>query len=199
MGASTMGSRKLLLLAMILGLCQIGRAQSPTYGVGRTPTAEEIRAWDISIGPDGKELPPGRGIAAEGAKLFIVKSCFACHGQTGSGGPAPTLIKSDGKTKSPYPCLSPCVNDSNVMALRAPYATTLWDYINRAMPLTKQGTLKPNEVYALTAFILYKNGVIQEEEVMDAQSLPKVKMPNRDHVALAPEWKHGAPRLQGYP
>jgi cytochrome c len=85
------------------------------------------------------------------------------------------------------------------MALRAPYATTVWDYINRAMPLTKQGILKPNEVYALTAFILYKNGVIQEEEVMDAQSLPKVKMPNRDHVALAPEWKHGAPRLQGYP
>ena len=199
MGAFTMRSRKLAMLVIILGLTQIGRAQSPTYGVGRTPTAEEIRAWDITIGPDGKELPPGQGTAAEGAKLFIVKSCFACHGQTGSGGPAPTLIKSDGKTKSPYPCLTPCVNDSNVMALRAPYATTVWDYINRAMPLTKQGILKPSEVYALTAFILYKNGVIQEEEVMDAQSLPKVKMPNRDHVALAPEWKHATPRLQGYP
>jgi cytochrome c len=85
------------------------------------------------------------------------------------------------------------------MALHAPYATTIWDYINRAMPLTKQGILKPDEVYALTAFILYKNGVIHEDEVMDAQSLPKVKMPNKDQVALAPEWKHASPRLQGYP
>ena len=194
-----MDSRKLLLIAMILGLCQIAKAQSPTYGVGRTPTAEEIRAWDIVIGPDGKELPPGHGTAVEGAKLFVVKACFSCHGETGSAGMAPTLIKSDGKTKNPYPCLAPCVNDSNVMALHAPYATTMWDYINRAMPLTKQGTLKPNEVYALTAFLLYKNGVIKEDEVMDAQSLPKVKMPNRDHVAEAPEWKHGTPRLQGYP
>jgi cytochrome c len=184
---------------MILGLSQISKAQSPTYGVGRTPTAEEIRKWDISIGPDGKELPPGRGTAAEGAGLFVRKACFGCHGETGSGGPAPTLIRSDGKTKSPYPCLNPCVNDSNVMSLRAPYATTIWDYINRGMPLTKEGTLKPNEVYALTAYLLYKNGIIREDEVMDAKSLPKVKMPNRDHFALAPEWKHGTPSLRGYP
>ncbi len=123
MGAFTMGSRKLVALVIFLGLCQIAKAQSPTYGVGRAPTAEEIRAWDISISPDGKGLPPGHGTAAEGAKLFVVKTCFACHGQTGSGGPAPTLIKSDGKTKNPYPCLTPCVNDSNVLALHSPYAT----------------------------------------------------------------------------
>ena len=199
MGAFTMGWRRLLLLVMILGLSQISKAQSPTYGVGRTPTAEEIRAWDISIGTAGKELPPGHGTAKEGAEVFVRKTCSVCHGRTGSGVLAPTLIKSDGKPKSPHPCLTPCVNDSNVMALHAPFATTMWDYINRAMPLTKEGTLKPDEVYALTAFLLYKNGVIQEDEVMDPQSLPKVKMPNRDHVALAPEWKHGAPRLQGYP
>jgi len=194
-----MGSRNLLLLVLILGSSQLGRAQSPTYGVGRTPTAEEIRKLDISIGPDGKELPPGQGTAKEGAALFVRKACFTCHGETGSGGPAPTLIKSDGKTKSTYPCLVPCVNDSNAMAFHAPYATTIWDYINRAMPLTKEGTVKPSEVYSLTAFILFKNGIIREDEVMDAHSLPKVKMSNRDHFALAPEWKHGAPRLQGYP
>jgi hypothetical protein len=194
-----MDLRKLLLVVMILGLGQVTKAQSPTYGVGRTPTADEIRAWDISISPEGKGLPAGHGTAVEGASLFVRKACFGCHGETGSGGPAPTLIKSDGKTKSPYPCLVPCVNDLNVMALHSPYATTMWDYINRAMPLTKQGTLKPNEVYALTAFLLYKGGVIKEDEVMDAQSLPKVKMPNRDHFALAPEWKHGTPRLEGYP
>ncbi|HXP82277.1 MAG TPA: cytochrome c [Verrucomicrobiae bacterium] len=199
MGAFTMGSRKLLLVMAVLGLSQISRAQSPTYGVGRTPPAEEIRKWDISIGPEGKELPPGSGTAVQGAGLFVRKACFGCHGETGSGGPAPTLIKSDGKTKSPYPCLNPCVNDSNLMSFHSPYATTIWDYINRAMPLTKEGTLKPNEVYALTAYLLFKNGIIREDEVMDAQSLPKVKMPNRDHFALAPEWKHGTPRLQGYP
>jgi cytochrome c len=91
------------------------------------------------------------------------------------------------------------VNDSNVMALRSPYATTIWDYIRRGMPLNSEGNLKPDEVYALTAFLLYKNGVIKEEEVMDTQSLPKVKMPNKDGAGMPAEWKHGQPRLQGYP
>jgi len=194
-----MDSRRLFLLLMILGLSQISKAQSPTYGVGRAPTPEEVSKWDITIGPDGQALPPGHGTAAEGAGVFVRRACFGCHGETGSGGPAPTLIRSDGKTKSQNPCLPPCVNDSNLMAFHSPYATTIWDYINRAMPLTKEGTLKPNEVYALTAFILYKNGIIKEDEVMDEHSLPKVQMPNRDHFVLAPEWKHGAPRLEGYP
>ena len=86
-----------------------------------------------------------------------------------------------------------------IIALRAPFATVIWDYINRGMPLNREGTLKPDEVFSLVAFLLYKNGVIQEDEVMDAQSLPKVKMPNRDGFAPLPEWKHGTPRLQGYP
>src|SRR5690349_20657743 len=107
-----MGFTKLLFGLIILGLCCIvwARAQSPTYGVGRTPSAEEIRAWDISINPDGKELPPGHGTAKEGAQIFVQKGCAGCHGATGSGGKAPTLIKSDGTTKSTNPCLSPCVN-----------------------------------------------------------------------------------------
>src|ERR1700680_3569833 len=199
MGPFTMDSRKLFLLVMILGLSQISKAQSPTYGVGRTPTAEEIRKLDISIGPEGKELPPGSGTAVQGAGLFVRKACFGCHGETGSNGPAPTLIKSDGKTKPPYPCLNPCVNDANLMSFHSPYATTIWDYINRAMPLTKEGTLKPNEGSALIAYLLCTTGIIKGVEVMDPQRLPKVKMPNRDHFALAPEWKHGTPRLQGYP
>jgi cytochrome c len=191
--------RKLLLLFAVLTLIPSAKAQSPKYGVGRTPTPEEIRALDISVGPDGKELPPGHGTAAEGAKLFREKQCVVCHGGIGSGGPAPTLIKSDGTKKSKYPCLVPCVDDSMVMSLHAQYATTMWDYINRAMPLNMQGTLKPDEVYSLVAFLLFKNGVIPENQMMDAQTLPKVKMPNRDHAALAPDWKHAAPRLAGYP
>ena len=200
MGACTMGSRRLLLPVMavvILGLCQPARAQSPTYGLGKTPTAEEIRVWDIAISPIGKELPPGSGSAKEGASLYAQK-CAACHGATGSGGRAPQLIKTDATTpatggKQP-PCLSPCIRGANVMGIHSPYATTIWDYINRGMPFGKEGTLKPDEGYALTAFLLYKNGVIPEDQVLDAQSLPQIKMPNRDGYVL-PEWKHGAPRL----
>ncbi len=211
-----MDSRRLLLAVMVVGMCQIGSAQSPTYGVGRTPTAEEIRAWDISISPTGKELPAGRGTAKEGAQIYVQKGCAGCHGRTGAGGRAPTLISSkfsskDASATTPPanamamahdapPCLAPCVNDSNAMAIHSPFATVIWDYINRGMPIGKEGTLTPNEVYALTAFLLYKNEVIKEEDVLDAQSLPKVKMPNAGGFALPAEpWKHGTPRLQGYP
>ena len=101
------------------------------------------------------------------------------------------------KAAPSVPCLAPCVNDANTMGVHSPFATTIWDYINRGMPLGKEGSLTPNEVYALTAFLLYKNDVIKEDEVMDAQSLPKVKMPNRDGAALPPEWKHGGPGCRG--
>ena len=209
-----MGLLKVLPFMLLMGVAVL--AQSPTYGVGRTPTAEEIRAWDISIGPTGEELPPGRGTAKEGAQLYVSKGCAGCHGRTGFGGRAPTLVSSKiggtGATATAatppagamahdsFPCLAPCVNDSNAMALHSPFATVIWDYINRGMPIGKEGTLTPDEVYALTAFLFYINDVIPEDEVLDAQSLPKVKMPNHDGFALpAEEWKHGRPRLQGYP
>ena len=191
---------RLLLVTTILGICQTAWTQSPTYGLGRSPSAEEIRAWDIAISPTGKELPSGQGTAKEGAVLYVRKGCAGCHGATGSGAHAPTLISRKGpQPPSSVPCLAPCVSDANSMGVHAPFATTIWDYINRGMPLGKEGTLAPNEVYALTAFLLYKNDVIKEDEVMDAQSLPKVKMPNRDGFALPPAWKRGTPRLQGYP
>jgi S-disulfanyl-L-cysteine oxidoreductase SoxD len=186
---------KLLLPVMFLGLCQTGSAQSPTFGLGKVPTAEEIKTWDIAISPDGKELPPGRGSAKEGAPLYAQK-CAACHGATGSGGRAPQLIKTDPAapaTGKEPPCLSPCIRGANVMGIHSPYATTIWDYINRGMPFGKEGSLKPDEVYAITAFLLYKNGVIPEDQVLDAKTLPEVKMPNRDGYVL-PEWKHGAAR-----
>jgi hypothetical protein len=196
-----MGSRRLFLLTGALAICQIAWSQSPTYGLGKTPSAEEMRAWDIAISPTGKELPPGQGTAKEGAAFYVRKGCAGCHGATGSGGHAPTLISRKGAPPAmpSMPCLAPCVNDANSMGVHSPFATTIWDYINRGMPLGKEGTLTPNEVYSLTAFLLYKNDVIKEDEVMDARSLPKVKMPNRDGFGLPPEWKHGEPRLQGYP
>jgi cytochrome c len=195
---------KPLLLVTTLGIvCQIGRTQSPTYGVGRAPTAEEVRAWDIAISPTGKELPSGHGTAKEGATLYVRKGCAGCHGATGSGAHAPTLISNkdphDGHAAGTLFCLAPCVNDSNSMGIHSPFATVIWDYINRGMPLGREGSLKPDEVYALTAYLLFKNSVIKEDEVMDEKSLPKVKMPNQAGYALPPDWKHGEPRLQGYP
>ena len=195
-----MASRSLLLFSMIVAAGAAMSAQSPTFGVGRAPTADEVRSWDISIRPDGQELPAGHGTAKEGAPLYVSKGCAGCHGRSGSGSMAPTLIKSDGTTKSSVPCLAPCVNDGNVMALHSPYATVMWDYVNRGMPLGKEGSLKPDEVYALTAYLLFRNGVIREDEIMDAQSLPKVAMPNRQGFALpAQAWKHGTSRLPNYP
>jgi len=191
--------RLLALLAFVLVVYRTGWAQSPNYGVGKAPTAEEVRAWDISISPTGKELPPGHGSAVEGARLYVQKGCAGCHGPTGAGGRAPILIKRENPPAASGPCLSPCIRDATVIAIHAPFATVVWDYINRGMPLGREGTLKPDEVYALTAFLLFKNGVIKEDEVLDAQNLPKVQMPNRDGFAMPPEWKHGTPRLQGYP
>ena len=190
MGACTMGMLRVLPFVLLLGTSAL--AQSATYGVGRTPSPEEIRAWDISIGPTGAELPPGRGTAKEGAQLYMQKGCAACHGKTGTEGTAPNLKgKADPKSDT--------WERGRILPIRAPYATTVWDYINRGMPLGREGTLTADEVYALTAFLLNINDVIPEDQVLDAQSLPKVKMPLGDRFASLPEWKPRTRRLQGYP
>ena len=184
-----MGMLRVLSLVLLMGVSAL--AQSPTYGVGRTPSAEEIRALDISIGPTGAELPPGRGTVTEGAQIYRAK-CSGCHWATGIEGKAPIL-----KSKA-----APDIElwrRGRILPLRSPFATTVWDYINRAMPLNREGTLTADEVYALTAFLLNINGVIPEGEVLDAQSLPKVKMPIGDRYAALPEWTPRTPRLKGYP
>jgi S-disulfanyl-L-cysteine oxidoreductase SoxD len=191
---------RFLLVAGVVAMWHPGWTQSSNYRLGKAPTTEEIRAWDISISPTGKELPPGQGTAKEGAVVYVRKGCAGCHGTSGAGTHAPVLISRKGYQRSPSDfCLSPCVNDSNAMAIHAPFATVMWDYIHRGMPLGNEGSLKADEVYALTAYLLFKNGVIQEDEVMNERTLPQVKMPNRDGFALPPEWKPATPRLQGYP
>ena len=193
-------SSKLLLLVLLLGATV--SAQSPTYHLGRAPTAEEVRAWDISISPTGKELPPGHGTAKEGRDLFIEKGCVQCHGRNGEGGKAPTLIVAKGAPTTPgrMPGMDMGIQAPGLMAVSSPFSTVIWDYINRGMPLGREGSLKPDEVYALTAFLLFKNDVVKsEDEVIDAESLPKVQMPNRGGYTEHPEWKHGTPRLRDYP
>jgi mono/diheme cytochrome c family protein len=186
-----MGS--LRLVAIVLLLASPAFAQSaPTYGVGRTPTAEEIRALDISIAPTGDELPAGRGTAKEGAKLFEQKGCVGCHGAAGIGGLAPALKSKKGQDV-------PIWERERILPLRAPFATIVWDFIHRGMPLGSEGSLSADEAYALTAYLLFLNQVIPEDEVLDQQSLPKVKMPIGDDYARLPDWKPRTPRLQGYP
>ena len=171
--------------------CVAALAQAPTYNVGRTPSKEEIQAWDIAVSPAGKELPPGSGTVQEGAKVYAQK-CARCHGPTGTEpGPVRPLVGGKGTLAT--------LNPLRTIGSYWPFATTLWDYINRAMPRTEEGSLQPGEVYALTAFLLFQNGIIQESDVMDAQSLPKVPMPNRSgFVPPEPGWKPREKRPFGF-
>jgi S-disulfanyl-L-cysteine oxidoreductase SoxD len=140
-----------------------------TFGFGHPATADEIKAIDIEVRPDGAGLPPGSGTLAQGQPIFAQK-CAACHGANGEGtSVAPKLID---PTPFKVGVTAPTVGNY------WPYATTVWDYINRAMPFDQPGSLAPDEVYALTAFLLAQNNVIGEADVMDAQSLPRVVMPN---------------------
>jgi hypothetical protein len=162
-------------------------AQGPTYQLGRSPTPEEITARDIAISPDGKELPPGRGTAVEGAAIYTQK-CAACHGPNATGSALHRGLVPLGNAKP-----------VKIPFSLVPYATTVWDFINRAMPQTKPGSLTPDEVYAVTAYVLYRNNVIKETDVLDAMSLPKVRMPNRDNfLPVQPEWNAKAKRPFGY-
>jgi cytochrome c len=194
-----MGSHRMLAFAFVLPVLPVlfigggasVLAQGPTYGIGRTPTPEEIKALDISIGPTGEELPPGKGTAKEGAQLYRTK-CAGCHGAQGIGGAAPDLKSKDPKNPDLWA-------RGRILPLRSPFATTVWDYINRGMPLNREGTLTADEVYSLTAFLLFINDVIPEDQALDQQSLPKVKMPIGDNYAPLPDWKPRTKRLQGYP
>src|ERR1019366_935139 len=168
----SMSRSSLLLPAVLLLACGVSWAQGPTYKLGRTPTEAEVKAWDHAVGPEGKELPAGSGSAVEGAKLFAAR-CSFCHGKNAEGNfPYARLAGGVGTLNTPNPIRS--------SGSYLPYATTIWDFINRAMPRDAEGTLSPSEVYAVTAFILFKNGTIKETDVLDKKSLVEVKMPNRD-------------------
>jgi len=146
-------------------------AQSPTYGVGRPATPEEIRTLGSAIAPDGAGLPEGSGTVAAGRAVFAGQ-CSRCHGPNGEGNVGPVLVGGQGTLASPRPL--------KTVGSYWPYATTLWDYINRAMPFDQPGLLKPSEVYAAVAYVLNLNGIIREDQVIDAVSLPKIVMPNRN-------------------
>jgi len=149
-------------------------AEAGHFGYGTTPTAEQIAGWDIDArGEDGVGLPPGKGDVATGEKVFA-EQCAACHGTFGEGeGRFPKLAGGQGTLKDDRPELT--------VGSYWPFAPTLWDYINRAMPMPTPHTLSADDVYALTAYILNLNNIVPNEFVADRDSLPKVRMPNRDN------------------
>ena len=165
--------RSLLLLAVSAMLL----AQSPKYGVGRAPTEDEIRQWNISVSPDGKGLPEGSGTAAIGKEIYSNR-CARCHGAQGEGRDSVPLAGGQGSLKNPKPI--------KTVGSFWPYATTVFDYVSRTMPFDKPGTLTANQVYAVTAYVLFLSGIVHEDTVMDARSLPKVQMPNRGGFVTDP-------------
>jgi mono/diheme cytochrome c family protein len=176
---------RLALYCMILGAAMLviavapaGAADGPQFG--KPVTAADIAAWDISIGPDGAGLPPGKGTVAQGETVYAAK-CQACHGEKGAGRPNDRLVGGAGT-------IAPDKAPVKTVGSYWPYATTLFDYVRRAMPWDRPKSLTDEEVYAVAAYVLYLNGVIKQDDVLDAQSLPKVKMPNREGFTAFPRW-----------
>jgi cytochrome c len=144
------------------------------FGLGSEASAARIAMWDTDVKPDGEGLPPGRGSVGEGQIVFLTY-CVACHGPTGVEGPNDVLVGSEPWTEWP---------GSVTVGGYWPYATTLYDYIARAMPQLTPGILTPNQTYAVIAYILHRNGVVPADAVMDAETLPAVRMPARDRFVV---------------
>jgi S-disulfanyl-L-cysteine oxidoreductase SoxD len=151
-----------------------GPPETPKLGKPITP--EEIAAWDITIGPDGAGLPPGRGTAQQGEAVYVAK-CVACHGEKGAGKPYDALVGGKDTLVAPQAPV-------RTVGSYWPYATTVFDYVRRAMPFAETKSLTSDELYAVTAYILHLNGIVGETDAMDAETLPKVRMPNRDGFVL---------------
>jgi hypothetical protein len=153
-------------LCLVSSVC---KAQHPN--LGRPLTPEEVSKLDITVTPEGSGLPPGSGSVSAGAKVYVDK-CQSCHGAKGQGGPQDQLTGGIGTLTSPKPVKTP--------VSYWPSATTIFDYVRRAMPLQSPQSLTDDEVYAVTTYILSIDGVVPQDAVLDAKSLPQVKMPNRD-------------------
>jgi mono/diheme cytochrome c family protein len=163
--------------ALVIAL-SAGASIAQAQGLGKPITESDIKQWDIAILPDGSNLPPGSGTPAQGAKIFAEK-CSACHGNAGRGGVAPYYPALVGGKP-----LTDGIDTVKTIANYYAYPTTIFDYTRRGMPYNMPRSLTDDEVYALTAYILSLNNLIGENDTMDASTLPKVKMPNRDNFIM---------------
>jgi cytochrome c len=171
----SMRSHLLLAAALALVTSAAGAADAPRFGQPITPA--DLAAWDITIGPDGVGLPPGSGTPAQGAEVYTKYACALCHGEKGAGGPGGPLVGGPALSGGNAP-------PAKLIGNYWPYATTIFDFTRRAMPWAQPKTLSDNEVYALTAYILALNKIVGDNDVMNAETLPKVKMPNRDNFII---------------
>lgn len=170
--------RTLSLLLMALSALAQTR-----QGVGRAPTGDDLRRLEVTVAPDGTGLPPGSGTAAQGKAVFA-RRCAKCHGEKATGDVGPTLVGGQGTLATSKPL--------KTVGSFWPHATSLWNYVNRAMPFDQPGLLSHTEVYAAVAYILHLNGIVPEDRVLDAKTLPQVRMPNRD--GFVPDPRPGASR-----
>jgi S-disulfanyl-L-cysteine oxidoreductase SoxD len=170
-------SRRACAIAATLAfLLTAGTAHA--QGLGKPVTESDIKQWDIAVLPDGTNLPAGSGTAAQGAAIFAQK-CSACHGEAAKGGVAPywpALVGGQPLTNG--------IDTVKTIANYYAYPTTIFDYVRRAMPYNMPRSLSDDEVYALTAYLLSLNKLIGDGDVMDAKTLPQVKMPNRDNFIM---------------
>ena len=164
-----MSMRRLVALVFLPLAFQSVAQDSP--GLGEPVDADAIASLDFTVLPNGDGLPDGGGTAAEGAGVYA-QHCIACHGERGEGSVNDALAGGHGSLASDQP--------KKTVGSYWPYATTVFDYVRRAMPLQSPGTLSNDEIYAVTAYLLHINGIVDEDERMDASSLPAVKMPNRE-------------------
>src|SRR4051812_28775336 len=170
-----------LTAALALGLGAAAAADAPRFGQPISPA--DLATWDVSIAPDGVGLPPGSGTPAQGEEVYAKFACALCHGEKGAGGPSGPLVGGG-------PLNSTDRDPQKLIGNYWPYATTIFDFTRRAMPWQQPKTLTNDEVYALTAYILALNNIIREDDVMNAETLPKVKMPNRDGFISKYPGKH---------
>jgi S-disulfanyl-L-cysteine oxidoreductase SoxD len=158
------------LLAAILLSPSASSAQTRTLGIGHVARTDALNAIDIDVLPDGQGLPPGSGSADRGRAVYVAR-CSACHGPTGTEGPNDVLVGGQDSLRTARPL--------KTVGSFWPYATTLWDYINRAMPFAEPRSLAADDVYAVTAYVLFLNGIVTEHHVLSQETLAQVKMPNR--------------------
>lgn len=168
-----------------------GSGDAPaTFSFGRDATPAQIAALDIDVRPDGTGAPPGSSSVEAGGRAFAAK-CAVCHGPTGTEGPNDVLVGRDPRDGFPFGATR---GFRRTVGNYWPYATTLFDYTNRTMPLTAPGSLTADEVYGTVAYILYLNEIIPEDAVMNAQTLPAVMMPARDR--FVPDNRTGGPEIR---
>jgi mono/diheme cytochrome c family protein len=168
------------IASAVLAIAAIA-ASGPVYAAerhdfGRPATPQEVKGWDIDVSPDGAGLPPGRGDERQGEAIFAAK-CASCHGPHGEGKPMDRLVGGMGTLRDKKP--------EKTVGSFWPYATTLFDFVRRAMPLNAPQSLTPDEVYAVSAYVLFLNGIVAQDTTLDADTLAKIKMPNRDGFVSA--------------